>query len=266
MESKLVHFLHNLGFHRGRIRGRHARVQESESHQAHEIYQVSTINALLAGNYDGELAYGELMRHGDFGIGTFNGLDGEMVALDGAYYQIKADGVAHPVREAQRTPFAVVQDFQPDFQTELPEEADYAHLKATLCAVLPSCNLFYAVRVDGTFAQITARSAHRQAQPYPPLDKAVENQSVFEFADIDGSLIGFRFPDFAAGRNMPGYHLHFISADRKVGGHLLECRVIQAELLAEHTDHFHVELPDSQLDVDQGMSQEQSAALHRAED
>lgn len=47
------------------------------------LYQVSTINALLEGIYDGDTSYGELKQHGDFGIGTFSGLDGGMIELDG---------------------------------------------------------------------------------------------------------------------------------------------------------------------------------------
>ncbi|NLO29340.1 MAG: alpha-acetolactate decarboxylase, partial [Methanosarcina mazei] len=56
------------------------------------LYQVSTIDALLLGVYDGVLPVSDLKTHGDFGIGTFDGLEGEMLALDGNYYQIKTDG------------------------------------------------------------------------------------------------------------------------------------------------------------------------------
>ena len=79
----------------------------------HEVFQNSTINALLEGVYDGSMTYGELRRHGDFGLGTFNALDGEMVAFDGEFYQIKSDGIAYPVADEQRTPFATVLFFQP---------------------------------------------------------------------------------------------------------------------------------------------------------
>src|SRR5207249_10961718 len=77
------------------------------------LVQYSTINALLTGVYDGDMTFGELRRHGDFGLGTFNALDGEMIALDGRYYQITADGAVKPVRDDVRTPFAVVTHFYP---------------------------------------------------------------------------------------------------------------------------------------------------------
>ena len=70
------------------------------------LTQVSTIDAILGGLYDGVVTYGELKQYGDFGIGTFEGLDGEMVALDGNFYQIKSDGVAYPVDDDMTTPFA----------------------------------------------------------------------------------------------------------------------------------------------------------------
>ena len=47
------------------------------------VYQESTVDALLSGVYDGELPLEQLRKHGHFGIGTFDRLDGEMVLLDG---------------------------------------------------------------------------------------------------------------------------------------------------------------------------------------
>src|SRR6476661_8800723 len=76
--------------------------------RASEVYQISTISSLLAGGYDGDTTVGELIRHGDFGLGTFNGVDGEMIVLDGQTYRATTDGLAHPVAPTELTPFAVV--------------------------------------------------------------------------------------------------------------------------------------------------------------
>src|SRR3954453_23671012 len=95
----------------------------------HEVFQNSTINALLEGVYDGSMTYGELRRHGDFGLGTFNALDGEMIAFDGDFYQVKADGVAYPVADGQRTPFASVLFFRPTHTRPLSGPLDYEHFQ-----------------------------------------------------------------------------------------------------------------------------------------
>ena len=41
--------------------------------RAGEAYQVATISSLLAGAYDGDTTVDEMLRHGDFGLGTFTG-------------------------------------------------------------------------------------------------------------------------------------------------------------------------------------------------
>ncbi len=86
----------------------------------HAIYQVSTFHALKQGKYDGETTFEELKKRGDFGIGTVNGLDGEVVALNGEFFQIKADGRVYSIADQEKTPFAVVTFFKPDKTISLP--------------------------------------------------------------------------------------------------------------------------------------------------
>jgi acetolactate decarboxylase len=45
----------------------------------------------------------------------------------------------------------------------------------------------------------------------------VEKQRVFELADVDGAMLGFRLPDYVEGIEVSGWHLHFISEDRSRG-------------------------------------------------
>jgi len=209
------------------------------------LYQISTIDALLQGVYEGILPVAELETHGDFGIGTFDGLEGEMIALDGNYYQIKTDGIAYPVSGEMTTPFATVTHFEADENLRLEEPANLTELEAFLDLYLPSENLFYAVRVDGNFSYIKARSVPRQEKPYPKLADAVSTQSVFEFENISGTLVGFRTPEYVKGVNVPGYHLHFITADRSAGGHVLELEMENGDASLDITSAFFMELPTS---------------------
>jgi acetolactate decarboxylase len=166
-----------------------------------------------------------------------------MIAFDGIFYQIKADGLAYPVDDTQKTPFAVVQFFQPDFNDELEREMEYGQLRDYLNATLPAGNLFYAIRIDGFFTQVKVRSVPGQTPPYQPLEEVLKTQAVFELSNVEGTLAGFRFPDYAGGINEPGYHLHFITREHKKGGHVCELRLKKGEVAVEHTSNFYMELP-----------------------
>src|SRR5919199_2773287 len=190
-------------------------------HSHHTLFQTSTIDALLDGNYEGDISFSELERQGDFGLGTFDALNGEMVALDGAFYQVRADGRAYEVDERLKTPFAVVTFFEPDLRLLLDGPMGYADLCTCLDRIVGDANVCHAVRVDGLFRYVKTRRVPRQRKPSPPLVEVVRHQPIFELRDIRGSLVGFRFPDYAQGLNVPGYHFHFVTEDRRAGGHLL---------------------------------------------
>lgn len=209
------------------------------------LYQISTIDALLQGVYDGVLSFRELKTHGDFGIGTFDELDGEMLALDGNYYQVKTDGIAYPVSENMTTPFATVTNFEADESFRLEKPMNLTELEQYLDRDLPSENFFYAIEVNGNFSYLKARSVPKQVKPYPKLADAITKQAVFEFENVSGTLVGFRTPDYAKGINVPGYHLHFITANRSAGGHVLELELKNGTAAIDTTTAFFMELPTS---------------------
>ena len=106
------------------------------------LAQVSTFDALLAGNYDSVTELSELKQYGDFGIGTLDGLDGELIMLGGVFYDIRADGVAYTVSEATATPFAAVTFFDVDREEALEKGLTFAEFEAWLDGILPTENLF----------------------------------------------------------------------------------------------------------------------------
>lgn len=185
------------------------------------LVQVGVIDALLAGGYDGSMPLGELRRRGDFGLGTFDALDGEMVLLDGVVYQVPSTGVVRKPADDVTTPFAQVTRFASDQGCDLPAGADLHAVEKQLDAALGDANVFAAVRIDGGFASLTARSVPRQAKPYRSLSEVAKEQAVFPFADVRGTLIGMRGPAFARGLGVPGWHWHFLTADRTRGGHVM---------------------------------------------
>jgi len=221
-------------------------VRQPEPEQNNVFYQTSTINALLAGVYDGNTTFGTLSRHGDMGLGTVNHLDGEMIGLDGKFYQIKTDGKAYRIPDTMKTPFAEVAFFHPDTTIVIHDAiGSFDQLKSYLKKQMPAKNIFYAFRIDGTFSYIKTRSVPVQKKPYPPLVEVVRHQVEFEFHNVKGTLVGFWCPDYIKGINVPEFHFHFITADRKAGGHMLACRMQNVKMKMEPITRFSMILSDS---------------------
>jgi len=207
------------------------------------LYQTSTIGALLQGVYDGPMTIGDLRRRGDLGLGTVNALDGELIVLDGRFFTVDAVGAVHQLDDAAQTPFAAVTWFGADAAQRVEDVPDLAALHSLIDRILPTPNLCYALRITGRFDFVRTRSVPRQQRPYPPLAEVVRDQPTFEFERVAGTLVGFRLPDFIAGVNVPGYHLHFITDALDGGGHLLECRIDEALIEIDYTEGLMLALP-----------------------
>ncbi|NEX19611.1 acetolactate decarboxylase [Thiorhodococcus mannitoliphagus] len=232
---------------------------------ADTLYQVSTIDALLAGVYQGVAEIADVLPHGDFGLGTFEALDGELILLDGIIYQAAASGEVKEMPPATRTPFISVTHFAADQRLSPPPDQNYETFKTWLETRLPSRNIAYAIRVDGDFKSVTYRSVPRQEQPYPPLLEASKQQRVFQQAQITGTLIGFWCPAFTKGVNVPGFHLHFLSDDRRHAGHVLDFDLTKGELEIDLTNGWEIMLPMSPPFLETDLGEDRSAALHSVE-
>jgi acetolactate decarboxylase len=207
------------------------------------LYQVSTINALMEGVLDAEVNLKALRQHGDFGIGTFEGLDGELAALGGKFYQVKADGKAYLADDSSKSPFANVKFFKADNAFYIDGEVGIEHLKERIYQEMRSKNIFCAVRVTGKFKYVKTRSVPKQNKPYVSLAEAVKSQKVFELHDVEGAGAGFCFPEYVKGINMPGLHMHFLTARRDAGGHVLECVIKGAVVEIDETNELSLYLP-----------------------
>jgi acetolactate decarboxylase len=163
----------------------------------------------VEGIYQEKIPFTEIKKHGDFGLGTFDQLDGEMVCSEGKIYQITADGRVSQVEEDARTPFACVTFYQPISHDELHSELSYEGFLEWVQGLLPSPNIFYAIRIDGLFSSIKVRSVPKQ-ECYRPLVDVAKEQPVFNYSDVQGTLAGFFTPEFMSSLNVPGLHLHFL--------------------------------------------------------
>jgi acetolactate decarboxylase len=210
-----------------------------------EVYQFSTISALLEGVYDGDVTIADILRHGDFGLGTFNHLDGEMVILDGVCYRLRADGTATRAAPTDRTPFAAITRFHSDFEIAIENSTDRAELVGAIDRQIKSANLIYAIRITGRFSDLHTRTVMKQKPPYPPLTQATEGQAETQFTDLTGVLVGFRTPDFEQGISVAGYHLHFLNSDRTAGGHVLDFTLEHGQVEVSAASELHLSLPTS---------------------
>jgi len=206
------------------------------------LYMCAPVNALVEGLYEQKVPLREIKRHGDFGLGTFDDLDGEMILLDGRVYQVNSAGRVAVVDDAGMTPFACVTFYRPISHEDVAQAMDYQAFLNLVQQLLPSPNIFYAIRMEGTFDYVKTRSVPRQ-ENYRPLAEATKDQPVFEFQNVAGTLAGFITPSFMGAVNVPGLHLHFLSADFTRGGHLLECRPRQGRIGVQFISRLELSLP-----------------------
>ena len=228
------------------------------------VFQTSTVNALMEGASSGDMTMGELKTHGDFGLGTFDGLDGEMIELDGKVFQVRSDGHAHPVEDSTRTPFATVSFFKADESARLDRPCDQAEMLATVAAMLPWQNIFHALRIEGRFDYVKTRAVAKQDKSVG-LEQAAREEPLFEFHGVEGTIVGFFTPDYLRGVNVPGYHLHFITADRSAGGHMLDCRVAEVTIKIHHTPEFELGTPGTEEFLKADLSRDHAAAIAKIE-
>ena len=228
------------------------------------LFQVSTSGALVEGLYQGVVAVGTLKEHGDFGLGTFADLDGELVALDGRYYQVRSTGAVAEAPDDALVPFAVVTHFQPERALTIPAFTSLDDLLAALDAVRDSGNLFFAVRARGTFEYLKTRAACKTAAG-TSLVEATGHQAEFELAGIAGTLVGFWTPEYAKAVNVAGYHFHFLSDDHQHGGHLLACRGAGLAAAVEHAADFRMAIPETAQFLRADLTHDPTQALAQAE-
>jgi acetolactate decarboxylase len=211
----------------------------------HTLFQVSTSGALVAGVYDKQVSVQTILEHGDFGLGTFAHLDGEMVILDGHAYQVRGTGAVAEASPDAWAPFAVVTRFSPETNVTLGPVSSFSELQRLCDSHRKSGNLFYALRLDGNFARIRTRAVNPAALGVGLLD-AAKAQSEFSFENISGTLVGLWSPGFSSAFSVAGYHLHFLSSDHQHGGHVLALEAERLQLQVETLNDFHLVLPESQ--------------------
>ncbi|WP_127848101.1 acetolactate decarboxylase [Lacticaseibacillus hulanensis] len=206
------------------------------------LYQHGTLAALVPGLFTGTMTAQELLTHGDTGIGTLAGLDGELIIERGVIYQVNHNGTVRTVTDNEEVPFANVH-FADFGATQSIQAGDYAHLRSLLTKQLASLNVFTAIRLHGTFAKVKTRAVRKQEAPYPTLVATAADQSEFSALTVTGTISGYFSPQLYAGAAAPGFHLHFLSDDHTFGGHVLDVQGTDGQLQMQQFSDFNLHLP-----------------------
>jgi len=235
---------------------------------AESIYQVALLQSLAQGYFDGSMTVADLKTHGDTGIGTFDGLNGEMIVLDGVVYQAIGDGSVVVPADNETVPFSNVTFFEEDLTLALSAIPDMASLQSTLNEIVEinGANLFYMVKIPGTFSTIKVRSEYKQEKPYRNLDVALAaDQNEFDFENIKGTMVGLYCPDYMGDLNSVGWHFHFLTEDLTQGGHVLQVSVDEATAMLDATPGFELFLPEDDTFQNMELSKDMDEAIHKAE-
>ncbi len=198
------------------------------------IYQYSSKQAFFDKKYNSDLTLTEVSKFGDFGLGTLNGVNGELVIWDGKFFRVSYEGEVLEQALDKNTPFSVIKKFEADTSFQINETIDLARLRSTLDQLVTDKAV--AVKIIGNFSYLKTRSVQKQNKPYPNIQSVVANQAVFEFENTRAGIIGFWFPEYFDGVNFPGYHFHCLIDGKKGGGHLLDCNIDNAIVEIDYSE------------------------------
>lgn len=218
------------------------RPEEMPSQPRPPVFITAPLAALVEGIYRADTTIGLLRGKGDLGIGTFNDLDGELVLLGGKVYCLRPEGDAELVPDHVTTPFALCTHFIGDTEENIERRIGEEEFEKEILSMIPSQNLMYSIMIEGHFSYLRARSVPKQDN-YLPLAEIAKVQTIFEYREIEGTIVGFYTPSFLDGVHLPGLHLHFISSDMKRGGHLLSAASSQIRVRIQHAPSVELGLP-----------------------
>ncbi|WP_018663891.1 acetolactate decarboxylase [Heyndrickxia acidiproducens] len=234
------------------IAEKNASIDERATRSMNEVYQLSTMTSLLDGVYESDMTFAKLKKFGDFGIGTFNHLDGELIAFDNQFYQLKS-GTAKLVEPDDKSPFCSLTHFTTDITYKVDGPVTRVELENLIKDLVHSENLFYAIRVDGVFKDMKTRTVSYQDHPVP-MTEAVKSQPVYSFQNIKGTLAGFWTPMFVQGIAVGGFHLHFIDDARTGGGHVFDYVLDYGTIQISKKTNMNLELPETEAFLNANLS------------
>jgi len=219
----------------------------TQIHPAQEYTDTITHAGLYAdlnkGEYDGFYPVTNLVRYGDHGLGTYDGLNGEMIMYSGVIYRADATCRLLAVPVTSVTPYAVVSYFQADRVFDV-EKMSLTLFERALDMRRKQARVPQAIQVSGMFKSITIRSVPVQEKPWRPLAEVIQSDSFkVTLTNVTGFMVGYHYPEYLSMLHPAGYHLHFVDSQRVTGGHVLDFEIAQARISLDHSPGLQVFLP-----------------------
>lgn len=210
-----------------------------------KLFQYNTLSALMAGLYGGTMTIGELLQHGDLGIGTLDSIDGELIILDGKAYQAKgSNGKAEVVEVSDdvTVPYAAVVFHQAEVIFKQRFEMTDTELKRRIESYYDGQNLFRSIKIKGNFSKMHVRMIPKSAPNIKFADVATR-QPEYTCENISGTIVGIWTPEMFHGVSVAGYHLHFISDDLTFGGHIMDFTITEGIVEVGPVDQLDQRFP-----------------------
>ena len=232
------------------------------------IHQVSLMQSFMHGEYDGVITVGELKSYGDTGLGTFEGVNGEMIVLDGVVYQAAADGSVNIMKDNETVPFSTVTPFDEDEKIPEISANSFENLTAQLDKKIEEngTNNIYVVKIHGNFSNITVRSVVKQEKPYKEFTEVAKvDQRVFNYTNQSGTIIAVYFPEYMSELNMHGWHLHFLNDDKDKGGHVLALTMENGSGGMDIIHDFDMILPQTESFTKMNLSENMTSKINSVE-
>lgn len=223
-----------------------SKVTQAKQHK-NTFYQYNIWWGFVNKVFDGDLTVKELKKRGDIGLGSYTKLDGELVMLDGIPYRVREDGSITIPNDDDEIVYVDAAFFEPDFSFEINESIDFDSLRDIINTKLPTPNQFYTFKIKGNFNYIKCGGLNKQEKPYAEgLDVLIPKRPIFEGTNVEGTIVGFYCPEFIGNINVAGYHFHFISEDKKLGGHVMSFDVDKLTIEVDPLLNYQFEIPDSE--------------------
>lgn len=241
---------------------------DNNSAERDVINQVSLLQGLTFGDYNGSVPVAQLKELGDTGIGTFDALNGELIMLDGIVYRAAYDGTIEIAADEEMIPFSNVTFFDIDENIQFSGIENINSLKDELDKKISQTgdNRFYIIKAEGNFNTMQVRSELPQMKPYKPLAVVLEtDQTFFDYENIEGTVVGLYCPAFMNDLNAVGWHFHFISEDRQAGGHVLDLSAEDINISIDRSDYFAMVLPDNEMFNNFDLTIDQSEDIRKVE-
>lgn len=186
-----------------------------------KLFQYNTLSALMSGLFEGSMTIGELLEHGNLGIGTLDAIDGELIVLDGKAYQAKGDKTITEVSPDVKVPYAAVVFHQAEVIFKQRFEATSQELQDRIETYYDGANLFRSIKIHGTFSKMHVRMIPKAKEGSKFADVATK-QPEYTVENVTGTIVGIWTPEMFHGVSVAGYHLHFITDDYTFGGHVMD--------------------------------------------